>query len=417
MINALAERRVLLGVTAGIAAYKAADLVRRLRETGADVRVVMTPGATGFVGPLTFQALSGHPVRVELLDADAEAGMAHIDIARWADIVVVAPATADFLARLAHGQADDLLSTVCLATAAPLVLAPAMNQQMWRAAATQANCALLASRGVELLGPDEGTQACGDNGPGRLVEPPAILAALERRFVSGVLAGRSVLVTAGPTREPIDPVRYVSNHSSGRMGYAVARAAAEAGARVTLVSGPTALDTPAAVTRIDVATAEEMASAVRARLAGADIFIGTAAVADYRPAHVAAHKIKKDAATLTLALERTTDILAEAARREPPLFAVGFAAETGDLERYARAKLIDKHLDLVAANLVGTPGIGFNTEDNELVVFWADGQRRLTRAPKDRIARELVALIADRYAQTRAAAASADAPAAQEARA
>ncbi|MCC7413456.1 MAG: bifunctional phosphopantothenoylcysteine decarboxylase/phosphopantothenate--cysteine ligase CoaBC [Gammaproteobacteria bacterium] len=417
MINALAERRVLLGVTAGIAAYKAADLVRRLREAGADVRVVMTPGATGFVGPLTFQALSGHPVRVELLDADAEAGMAHIDIARWADIVVVAPATADFLARLAHGQADDLLSTVCLATAAPLVLAPAMNQQMWRAAATQANCALLAGRGVDRLGPDEGRQSCGDNGPGRLVEPPAILAALERRFVSGALAGRSVLVTAGPTREPIDPVRYVSNHSSGRMGYAVARAAAEAGARVTLVSGPTALDTPAAVTRIDVATAEEMASAVRARLAGADIFIGTAAVADYRPAHVAAHKIKKDAATLTLALERTTDILAEAARREPPLFAVGFAAETGDLERYARAKLIDKHLDLVAANLVGTPGIGFNTEDNELVVFWADGQRRLTRAPKDRIARELVALIADRYAQTRAAATSADAPAAQEARA
>ncbi len=406
--EALAGKRVLVGVSGGIAAYKAPDLVRRLRERGAEVRVVMTRAAGAFVTPLSLQAVAGHPVRTELLDPAAEAGMDHIELARWADAVLVAPATADVLARLAHGLADDLLTTLCLACAAPLVVAPAMNRQMWEAPATRANCALLAARGVTFLGPALGEQACGEVGAGRMVEPLALAedlaALLGAGPATGVLAGLAVVITAGPTREPIDPVRYISNRSSGRMGYAVARAALRAGARVTLVSGPVAIAPPAGARVVNVTTAEEMAQAVRAALPGADLFIGAAAVADYRPARAAGSKIKKTAARLDLALERTTDILAEAARREPPLFAVGFAAETDDVERNARAKLEGKGLALVAANRVGATGPGFDTEDNELHVYWQGGDRHLPRAPKERLAEVLVDLIAERYRATEPAA-------------
>jgi len=399
MINTLAGKRVLLGVTAGIAAYKSAELVRRLREREARVRVVMTQGARSFVGPLTFQALSGNPVRCELLDPEAEAGMAHIDLARWADVVLVAPATADFIARAAHGLADDLLATVCLASAAPLVLAPSMNQQMWAAPATRDNCAVLLRRGVELLGPASGEQACGDRGPGRMLEPEAIVEALERRFAAdGALRGVRVTVTAGPTREAIDPVRYISNRSSGRMGYAIARAAAEAGAAVTLVSGPVSLPAPPGVQCVQVTSAEQMAAAVRARLVHTDLFIAAAAVADYRPHTVAERKMKKTEAERELRLERTPDILAEVAGAAPRPFTVGFAAETEEVERNARAKLRAKGLDMIAANQVGVPGLGFDAADNELLVIWPGGERRLPRTDKEGLARQLVALVAERFA-------------------
>src|SRR5690606_33172158 len=306
-----------LGVTGGIAAYKSADLTRRLQDVGAEVRVVMTPAATQFVAPLTFQALSGNPVHLDLLDLAAEAAMGHIELARWADLVLVAPASADFMARLAHGLADDLLTTLCLATDAPIVLAPAMNRLMWRNPATRDNVALLQRRGIRLLGPTAGSQACGEVGEGRMLEPLEIVQALsEEGAGQGRLAGRTVLVTAGPTYEAIDPVRFIGNRSSGRMGYAVAAAARRAGARVLLVSGPSQQSTPPGVERIDVTSAAEMYRAVMDRLGEIDIFIGAAAVADYRPAQAANAKIKKDAETLTLALERTEDILQAVARSE-----------------------------------------------------------------------------------------------------
>jgi len=397
-MNASVPTRVLLGVTGGIAAYKSAELVRRLREQGAEVQVVMTEGARQFVGPLTFQALSGRPVRSDLWDATAEAAMGHIELARWAERIVIAPASADFLARLAHGHANDLLTTLCLATDAPIAVAPAMNRLMWANAATQANVATLRARGVTILGPAEGEQACGEMGAGRMVEPAEIIAALSpRTSAAGALAGRKVLLTAGPTRERIDPVRFITNRSSGKMGYAVAEAARDAGADVVIVSGPVNLPTPAGVRRVDVETAEQMMDAVRTHLPGTDIFIAAAAVSDYRPVQAAVEKIKKTSDSLMLALSRTTDILAAVAAGSPRPFVVGFAAETQNVERNALAKLEGKHLDMIAANQVGDR-LAFDCDDNALTVYWPGGKRELARATKRDVAARLVAVIAERFA-------------------
>ena len=387
--------RILLGVTGGIAAYKSPDLVRRLRERGAEVRVVMTAGAARFITALSLQAVSGRPVRETLWDEAAEAAMGHIELARWADAVLVAPATADFIARLAHGRADDLLSTLCLATAAPLYLAPAMNHQMWANPATAANVAKLKDRGATVLGPGEGDQACGETGPGRMLEPAEIAElALSRVTAERVLAGLKVVVSAGPTRERLDPVRFISNRSSGKMGYAVAAAARDAGASVVLVSGPVRIGAPAGVELVPVESAEQMHDAVHAALAGADIYIGAAAVGDYRPTEVAVQKIKKSRDKLQLDLVRTPDILASiAARKGSRPFVVGFAAETGNVEENARAKLADKRLDMIAANLVGD-GTGFERDDNALLVLWTGGREELPRCAKTELARRLVALIA-----------------------
>lgn len=397
-MQSLIGKRILVGVSGGIAAYKSAELVRGLRAAGAEVRVVMTAGARRFITPLTLQALSGHPVRCELFDEQAEAGMSHIDLARWADAVLIAPASANTLARLAQGLADDLLTTLCLATRAPVLVAPAMNQAMWQHAATRDNVRLLGERGVQLLGPDSGDQACGETGPGRMREPEALVTALAERFMPGSLAGCRVLVTAGPTREAIDPVRFIGNRSSGRMGYAVARAAAEAGARVTLVSGPVSLDCPPGVECLTVETAGQMHAAVMARVEDCNIFIGTAAVADYRPAQTDGRKLKKQNATLTLELEPTTDILAAVSQHRPRPFTVGFAAETHDLESNARAKRMRKSLDMIAANWVG-PGQGFETEDNALTLYWEGGSQELPNQSKPQLARQLINKIAEHYRQ------------------
>jgi phosphopantothenoylcysteine decarboxylase/phosphopantothenate--cysteine ligase len=419
MLQPLAHTRILLGVTGGIAAYKSADLVRRLREAGADVQVAMTPAATAFVAPLTFQAVSGRPVRTELLDVNAEAGMGHIELARWANLVLIAPATADFLARLAHGMADDLLSTLCLATDQPIAVAPAMNRLMWQNAATQDNCRLLARRGMKIWGPGTGEQACGEIGAGRMLEPVELRnrvvellgakgarAELQTEPATSIswpltlhdLQGLTVLLTAGPTREALDPVRFISNRSTGRMGFAVAEAAAMAGARVILVSGPVHLQTPPGVERIDVESAVEMYEAVMNRVREADIFIATAAVADYRAAQPAEQKIKKTQDTLTLELTRNPDILAEvAALRAHRPFTVGFAAETHEVLRYAEDKRRRKNLDLIAANQVGLPGSGFESEQNALHVLWEGGERVLPMADKTLLGQQLIALIAERY--------------------
>jgi phosphopantothenoylcysteine decarboxylase / phosphopantothenate---cysteine ligase len=400
-------KRILLGVTGGIAAYKGADLVRRLRERGAEVQVVMTASACRFVAPLTFQALSGRTVRTELWDPDAEASMGHIELARWAALVLVAPASADFLARLAAGRADDLLATLCLATQAPLALAPAMNRVMWTHAATQANVALLRERGVEILGPAEGEQACGEVGPGRMLEPNAIADGIAPLLtIHGPLSGRRVLITAGPTRERIDPVRFVSNRSSGKMGFAVAQAARAAGAEVVVVSGPVALPTPPGVRRIDVESAADMLNAVDREIEAADIFISTAAVADYRPARPPDQKIKKSTERLAVEMERTVDIVASVAARAARPFVVGFAAETESVEPNARAKMMKKNLDMIAANEVGHDK-AFDCPDNELVVLWRNGRRELGRAPKTALARELIALIVEVMGQQSANAGSA----------
>ncbi|HET9482770.1 MAG TPA: bifunctional phosphopantothenoylcysteine decarboxylase/phosphopantothenate--cysteine ligase CoaBC [Xanthomonadales bacterium] len=397
-MSELAGTRVLLGVAGGIAAYKSADLVRRLRDAGAEVRVVMTANAQRFVTPLTFQALSGNPVRTSLWDEAAEAAMGHIELARWADLIVVAPATADLIAKLAGGRADDLLTTLCLASAAPLALAPAMNQQMWAHAAVQANVQLLASRGVVVLGPASGSQACGEFGAGRMLESGEIVARVLALRLPGPLAGARFLVSAGPTYEDIDPVRFIGNRSSGRMGFAVAEAAARAGASVTLVAGPVALPTPRGADRVDVRSAREMRDAVLARVEHCDVFVSAAAVADFRPAQLAAHKIKKQGAAPTLELVATHDILAEIGARPHRPFLVGFAAETEALERHAREKLERKRLDLVAANDVGSPGSGFEADVNEITLFWPGGERRLGRGSKQELARALVEEIAARLA-------------------
>ena len=397
-MSRLPNRRIVLGVAGGIAAYKAADLVRRLRDRNFEVRVVMTAAAREFVAPLTFQALSSNPVHCDLLDEQAEAGMGHIELARWADLVLIAPATANVLARLAHGFADDLLTTLCLATTAPVVVAPAMNQQMWQAGATRANVLALLERGVAMLGPGEGDQACGEVGPGRMLEPEEIAARIAARFRGGALEGVEVLVTAGPTREALDPVRYLTNHSTGKMGYAVAVAAAEAGARVSLVSGPTALSAPPGVERIDVTSAEEMYSQVMARAARCDIFIAAAAVGDYRPARCAEQKIKKEDGPATLDLVRTPDIAAGVAAMDGGPFTVGFAAETESVQAHAQDKLEGKGLDMIAANRVGLPDRGFASDRNALSVLWRDGgSRELGLAPKAELARSLIALVAERY--------------------
>ncbi|MEO5626341.1 MAG: bifunctional phosphopantothenoylcysteine decarboxylase/phosphopantothenate--cysteine ligase CoaBC [Dokdonella sp.] len=390
----LAGVNVLLGVSGGIAAYKAAELVRRLRDAGAEVRVVLTENAARFVTALTFQALSGNPVRTSLWDESAEAAMGHIELARWADEVVVAPASADLIARLAHGQADDLLTTLCLATASPVSIAPAMNQQMWAHAATQANINALRDRDVRVFGPASGDQACGDFGAGRLLEASEIVAELATARGPRELAGLNFLISAGPTYEDIDPVRFIGNRSSGRMGFAVAEAAVCAGAAVTLIAGPVALATPAGVTRIDVRSAREMREAVLARVAQSDVFVAAAAVGDFRPQSVATQKLKKAGeSTLELSLVQNPDILAEVAALPERPFVVGFAAETERVEEYARAKLDRKRVDLIAANKVGSD-CGFEREDNALLLLWPDGREELAQADKRELARLLVARIA-----------------------
>lgn len=393
----LANLRILLGVAGGIAAYKAAELTRRLRDAGAEVRVVLTQNAARFVTPLTFQALSGQPVCTGLWDEAAEAAMGHIELARWAQRILIAPASADLIARLAHGLADDLLTTLCLASAAPLALAPAMNQQMWAHAATQTNLGLLRARGASVFGPGSGSQACGEFGAGRLLEADAIVAQLtalhdSQPSAQGALAGARVLVSAGPTFEDIDPVRYLGNRSSGCMGFAVAQAAAAAGARVQLVAGPVHLPTPAGVLRSDVRSARDMYAAVMRHIPQCDIFISAAAVGDYRPATIAPHKLKKTGAALTLTLTENPDILAEVAALKKRPFLVGFAAETQNLRTYARAKLARKKLDLIAANRVGD-GSGFDVADNELLLLWPGGEEALARGAKRDLAQALIARI------------------------
>lgn len=395
-MNNLINKRIVLGVSGGISAYKSADLVRRLRERGAEVRVVMTRSACEFITPLTMQALSGQPVHTDLLDPAAEAAMGHIELAHWADVIHIAPASANILARLAHGQADDLLSTLCLASTAPVTLAPAMNRQMWLNPATQANLATLQERGMAVFGPAQGDQACGDNGPGRMLEPQQLADMLSSFFQSGILQARKIIITAGPTREDIDPVRYISNRSSGRMGYAVAQAALEAGADVMLISGPVSLTPPERVRLLPVTTAQQMRDVVMGDLAGTDIFIAAAAVADYRCRETAGQKIKKNTDEISLLLEKNPDILAEVAAFNPAPFTVGFAAETGNLVDNARKKLQAKKLDMIAANQVGD-GMGFDSDENELQVLWQDGDMTLERASKDKLARQLIQLVAQRY--------------------
>jgi len=396
---ALNKKRVLLGVSGGIAAYKSPDLVRRLREHGAEVRVVMTESATRLVSPTVFQAVSGQPVRSELWDDEAEAAMGHIELARWAELIVVAPATANLMAALAGGTATNLLGTLCLASKAPLTLAPAMNQAMWLHPATQANRAILLERGVRFIGPESGDQACGDNGPGRMTEPAAIVHRLvldSTAPAERVLAGKKVIVTAGPTREPIDPVRFVSNRSSGKMGFAVARAAAEAGAEVLLIAGPVNLSGPEGVERLDVETAAQMYEQTMARIADADIYIGAAAISDYRPESIAPHKIKKQKDTLALEMVRSPDLLAAVAALPERPFTVGFAAETEHLEQHALQKLNGKRLDLIIANLVGEK-LGFDADDNSAMALWQGGRAELARMSKAELAHRIISVVAERY--------------------
>jgi phosphopantothenoylcysteine decarboxylase/phosphopantothenate--cysteine ligase len=396
-MGTLVHKRVVLGVTGGIAAYKSADLARRLQEAGADVRVVMTQAATEFITPLTMQAVSGHPVHLHMLDAEAESGMGHIELARWADVVLVAPASANFVAKLAHGRADDLLSTLCLATEAHLAIAPAMNQQMWQNAATQANLSTVRKNSVVVFGPANGSQACGEVGPGRMLEPTELVLLTSELFATGSLDGARVVVTAGPTWEAIDPVRGITNRSSGRMGYAVAEAAAEAGARVVLVSGPVALPDPPHMTVMRVTSGQEMHATVHEHISHCDIFIGVAAVCDYRPKRTAAQKIKKGADTMTIELVKNEDILASVAALTPAPFTVGFAAETENVERYARVKLKDKAVDLIAANDVGAKESGFESDYNRLLLVDQHGVVELPRQHKTQLARALIEHVAQRY--------------------
>ncbi|WP_040243083.1 bifunctional phosphopantothenoylcysteine decarboxylase/phosphopantothenate--cysteine ligase CoaBC [Chromohalobacter japonicus] len=397
-------KRVLLGISAGIAAYKSAQLARLLKKTGCEVRVVMTEGAQTFITPLTLQALTGEAVRTSLLDPEAEAGMGHIELARWADVILVAPATADLMARLAHGHADDLLTTLCLASEAECVMAPAMNQAMWRHPATQANAATLRTLGWRLLGPDGGEQACGDVGPGRMREPEALIAELAETPAVRDAEALRVTITAGPTHEALDPVRYLSNHSSGKMGYALAEAWARRGARVRLISGPVALATPPEVERIDVTSASEMLAAAEHVATESDIFIGCAAVADYRAEHVADHKLKKTDAneTMTLTLVKNPDIVAEIAARSSRPLVVGFAAETRDVERYARDKLTRKGMDMIVANDVSQAGLGFGADDNAALLLWRDGDdtdsQALPPQPKTTLADAIVDRVLTLYA-------------------
>ena len=390
-------KRVLLGITGGIAAYKAAELVRLLRRSGAEVQVVMTQAAGEFITPLTLQALSGRTVRKDFFDQADEATIGHIELARWADLVLVAPASADFMARLAHGMANDLLSTLCLATEAPIALAPAMNQGMWLNPATVANTDLLRQRGVLTWGPDKGEQACGETGPGRMLEPEALLARTKTLLTNGPLAGVRVLLTAGPTREPIDPVRFIGNRSSGKMGYALARAFREAGAQVCLISGPVTLATPDGINRVDVGTALEMEQAVSNHVDNCDLFVACAAVADYRPSEAAGSKIKKSREQLELTLTRNPDILTGVASRPHPPFTVGFAAETESVVEQAEEKRKLKGIDMIAANLVAAGEVGFEGDENALTVLWEEGRAELPRDKKEQLASSLVSIITERY--------------------
>lgn len=403
---ALTDRRIIVGVSGGIAAYKAPWLVRRLRDAGADVQVVVTRSALAFVTATTLQAVSGRPVRSDLWDPAAEAAMGHIELARWADLLLIAPATADLMSRLAHGRADDLLTTLRLATRSPVLLAPAMNVAMWEHPATRRNLARLVEDGCLVAGPDSGPMACGEFGPGRMVEPELLVARAAEILGGGAggrLRGRRVLITAGPTREAIDPVRYISNHSSGKQGYALAAAARAAGAEVTLVSGPVSLPAPAGVTRIDVVSAADMLEAVLDRVADCDVFIGVAAVADYRPVAPAAQKIKKDAAgagSMRLELVENPDIIATVAARTPRPLVVGFAAETQDAIAFAREKRARKGMDLIVVNDVSDRSIGFGSEENRVSLIWEGGERALPQASKAEVSRAIVDAIADRLDET-----------------
>ena len=396
-MNRLEQKNCLLVVTGSIAAYKTPELVRRITDAGGSVRVVMTSSAEQFVTALTLQAVSGFEVRSDMFDAKAEAAMGHIELARWADAIVVAPATADYIAKLRTGHANDLGNAICLASDAPVLIAPAMNQKMWTDPSVGENLEVLKSRGMSVIGPGSGSQACGDIGLGRLVEAEVIVSAVSALFERGILAGLEVMVTAGPTREHIDPVRYITNHSSGKMGFALARAATEAGARVVLVSGPTTLDPLPGIKTINVVSSGEMRDAVSSNIKSADIFIATAAVADYRPEKSAPSKVKRGTDVLNMRLVPNVDILAEVAALNDAPFTVGFAAETEKLELFAAEKLKRKKIDMIAANLVGEPGTGFDSDDNELTVFWDKGVKKLERQSKQRLARELVKLVAIRY--------------------
>lgn len=389
------EQNIILGVTGGIAAYKAPELVRRLRERGAAVQVVLTESARQFVTETSLQAVSGQPVRQNLWDKEAEAAMGHIELARWADLVLIAPATAEFMARLAAGAAPDLLTTVCLASKAPIVLAPAMNHVMWAKPAVQANRALLEERGVRLLGPEDGDQACGETGVGRMMNPDDIATAIQP-VASGLLLGKTVMVTAGPTREAIDPVRYITNRSSGKMAYAIAQAARDAGAKVILISGPVNLDEPSGVKVVSITTAEQMFAATHEHIQGVDIFVAAAAVSDYQPKTEAQNKIKKVEPTMQLNLVKSPDTLASVAKMADGPFTVGFAAETEQLRKYALGKLDSKNLDMIIANKVGVDR-GFDSDVNTVEVYWRGGEQSFPTAAKSELAEDLIRLIADRY--------------------
>jgi len=394
-MSTLSNKRIIVGVSGGIAAYKSAEVVRRLQDAGAEVRVVMTPGAEEFIRPLTLQALSGHPVHADLLDPEAEAGMGHIELARWADLVLIAPATADFIASMVHGRANSLLNAIYLATPAIVAVAPAMNQGMWSHPATTANMEQLSQRQVKIFGPDSGIQACGDIGPGRMQQPDMLVEQVAACFASLQLSGKKLVITAGPTREAIDPVRYISNHSSGKMGYALAEAAIEAGAEVTLISGPVNLEPPERCTVIPVISAADMHSATMSACAEANILIAAAAVADYRPVTVATQKMKKHADAITLELEKNVDIVSAAAIEYKKLFVVGFAAETQDVERYALGKLQRKGLDAIVANDVSRSDVGFNSDNNEAWWISADTSKTFSIRSKMQLARDIVAAITE----------------------
>lgn len=393
----LTNKKILLGISGGIAAYKCAELTRRLTERGAQVRVVMTEGAKAFITPLTMQAVSGNPVSDSLLDPAAEAAMGHIELAKWADLILIAPASADIIARIANGMANDLLATLCLASAAPIILCPAMNQQMWASPATQRNIETLHKDGRFTLGPAHGEQACGDVGAGRMLEPMQIINLLPSFFLPQVLANKNITITAGPTREAIDPVRYISNHSSGKMGYALAQAAQWLGAKVNLISGPTSLETPGGITKISVSDAEQMLQAAQEYTQNCDIFISCAAVADYKMKQVASQKMKKTSDELTLELERNPDILASIASLAQKPFCVGFAAETQNLAHYAKDKMQRKNLDMIIANDVSNQAIGFNSNDNAVTVFWPKGSVEIEQTDKQNLAIHLLQLIAAQY--------------------
>ena len=395
-MSSLSQKRIILGITGGIAAYKSAEIARRLQDHGAEVRVIMTDSAQEFIRPLTLQALTGKPVHTDLLDTKAEAAMGHIELARWADAILVAPATANFMAALSQGTAHDLLTTVCLASSGKIIVAPAMNQAMWSQPASQQNIESLKRRGITILEPDNGVQACGDIGPGRLQQPDVIVEHMASIFDSGILSGKQVVITAGPTREAIDPVRYISNHSSGKMGYALASAMTDAGASVTLISGPVSLQCPDRCELISVVSADDMLAAASLAVKKADIFISSAAVSDYRVIEVASQKIKKKSDKMSLNLSKTPDIVAILSENNPNLFIVGFAAETEQVEAHAREKLDRKQLNAIIANDVSRMDIGFNSDDNEALWIDADNSQTLSKKSKAQLAREIAVLIANK---------------------